>query len=417
MAQGSTAISSRSPLYFRFPHRTSQCRPTLPSPALLCLRPGHAHSIAVSLIALRRLSGATTSATPPEQQQVEAEEVRGGEESAPWDKVSAVLFDMDGVLCNSVELSRMAAVDLFADMGVSVTADDFIPFTGTGALLFSFPSYLSLYTLSHVGEANFLGGVASMKGVKDFDPQEAKKQFLEIYVNKYAKPNLGIGYPGALEFIIECKRRGLKVAITSSADRTKVDANLAAANLPVSLFDVIISADAFKKPKPAPDIFLAASKSLDIPQSQCIAIESALAGVEAAKAAKMRCIAVTTTISEVMLQKASPSLVRKDIGSISIDDILHGCHSVDQNKKVEETREIGSPNGTSSGIAEEVISGIVQDVNSASEKNHYHGGPLHADLQTISPLLDCPLQTSHGIKEKLFVCNVDEALLTESREE
>ncbi|XP_042432805.1 protein SUPPRESSOR OF QUENCHING 1, chloroplastic-like isoform X2 [Zingiber officinale] len=355
MAQGSTAISSRSPLYFRFPHRTSQCRPTLPSPALLCLRPGHAHSIAVSLIALRRLSGATTSATPPEQQQVEAEEVRGGEESAPWDKVSAVLFDMDGVLCNSVELSRMAAVDLFADMGVSVTADDFIPFTGTG-------------------EANFLGGVASMKGVKDFDPQEAKKQFLEIYVNKYAKPNLGIGYPGALEFIIECKRRGLKVAITSSADRTKVDANLAAANLPVSLFDVIISADAFKKPKPAPDIFLAASKSLDIPQSQCIAIESALAGVEAAKAAKMRCIAVTTTISEVMLQKASPSLVRKDIGSISIDDILHGCHSVDQNKKVEETREIGSPNGTSSGIAEEVISGIVQDVNSASEKNHYHGG-------------------------------------------
>ncbi|KAG6466781.1 hypothetical protein ZIOFF_075414 [Zingiber officinale] len=45
-------------------------------------------------------------------------------------------------------------------------------------------------------------------------------------------------------------------------------------------------------------------------------------------------------------------------------------------KKVEETREIGSPNGTSSGIAEEVISGIVQDVNSASEKNHYHGGLL-----------------------------------------
>ncbi|XP_074567603.1 protein SUPPRESSOR OF QUENCHING 1, chloroplastic isoform X2 [Curcuma longa] len=215
-----------------------------------------------------------------------------------------------------------------------------------------------------------------MKGVKDFDPQEAKKQFLEIYVNKYAMPNLGIGYPGALELIMECKRRGLKVAITSSADRTKVDANLAAAGLPVSLFDVIISADAFEKLKPAPDIFIAASKSLDVPQSQCIVIESALAGVEAAKAAKMRCIAVTTTISVEMLQKASPSLVRKDIGSISIDDILHGGHSFDQNKKVEETCEIGSSNGTStsSGLPEEVISGIVQDVNSASEKNHYHGG-------------------------------------------
>lgn len=49
-----------------------------------------------------------------------------------WGKVSAVLFDMDGVLCNSEEPSRMAAVDVFAEMGVQVTTEDFAPFTGTG---------------------------------------------------------------------------------------------------------------------------------------------------------------------------------------------------------------------------------------------------------------------------------------------
>lgn len=49
-----------------------------------------------------------------------------------WGKVSAVLFDMDGVLCNSEEPSRRAAVDVFAEMGVDVTVDDFMPFTGTG---------------------------------------------------------------------------------------------------------------------------------------------------------------------------------------------------------------------------------------------------------------------------------------------
>jgi beta-phosphoglucomutase-like phosphatase (HAD superfamily) len=43
-----------------------------------------------------------------------------------------VLFDMDGVLCNSEEPSRQAAVDLFAEMGVDVSVEDFIPFTGTG---------------------------------------------------------------------------------------------------------------------------------------------------------------------------------------------------------------------------------------------------------------------------------------------
>lgn len=55
-----------------------------------------------------------------------------GTEVAVWGKVSAVLFDMDGVLCNSEEPSRQAGVDVFAEMGVEVAVDDFVPFMGTG---------------------------------------------------------------------------------------------------------------------------------------------------------------------------------------------------------------------------------------------------------------------------------------------
>lgn len=51
-----------------------------------------------------------------------------------WGKVSAVLFDMDGVLCNSEDLSRRAAVDVFRELGVEVTPEDFVPFMGTGKL-------------------------------------------------------------------------------------------------------------------------------------------------------------------------------------------------------------------------------------------------------------------------------------------
>ncbi|KAK6143862.1 hypothetical protein DH2020_024210 [Rehmannia glutinosa] len=225
-----------------------------------------------------------------------------------WGKVSAVLFDMDGVLCNSEELSRLAAVDVFAEMGVQVTVEDFVPFMGTG-------------------EANFLGGVASVKGVKGFNPEAAKKRFFEIYLDKYAKPGSGIGFPGAYELIVQCKNKGLKVAVASSADRIKVDANLAAAGLQLSMFDAIVSADAFENLKPAPDIFLAASKILDVPTNECIVIEDALAGVQAAKAASMRCIAVTTTLAEDTLKAAGPSLIRKEIGDISLDDILNGGSS------------------------------------------------------------------------------------------
>ncbi|CAI9103559.1 OLC1v1002070C1 [Oldenlandia corymbosa var. corymbosa] len=233
----------------------------------------------------------------------------GGE----WGKVSAVLFDMDGVLCNSEELSRRAAVDVFAELGVQTTPEDFIPFAGTG-------------------EANFLGGVASVKGVKGFDPEAGKKRFFEIYLDKYAKPSSGIGFPGAYELIQQCKSKGLKVAVASSADRIKVDANLAAAGLPLSLFDAIVSADAFENLKPAPDIFLAASSILNVPTSECLVIEDALAGVQAAKAAQMRCIAVTTTLSEDSLKPAGPALIRKDISNISLDDILSGGSGSDNAK-------------------------------------------------------------------------------------
>ncbi|KAI8531712.1 hypothetical protein RHMOL_Rhmol11G0156800 [Rhododendron molle] len=286
---------------------------------------------------------------------LEDEEKVSEKTGSEWGKVSAVLFDMDGVLCDSEEPSRRAAVDVFAEMGVQVTADDFVPFMGTG-------------------EANFLGGVASVKGVEGFNPEAAKKRFFEIYLDKYAKPNSGIGFPGALELISQCKRKGLKVAVASSADRIKVDANLAAAGLSLSMFDAIVSADAFENLKPAPDIFLAASKILDVPISECIVIEDALAGVQAAKAAQMRCIAVTTTLAEETLKTAGPALIRQDIGSVSVDDILCGgssCH----NEKMQASHLPNSSGQTSAALLADVTaSRPLMVINSANNEVFSIGG-------------------------------------------
>lgn len=49
--------------------------------------------------------------------------------------------------------------------------------------LFSF-YIIHCFFLNMIGEANFLGGVASVKGVKGFDPEAAKKRFFEIYLDK-----------------------------------------------------------------------------------------------------------------------------------------------------------------------------------------------------------------------------------------
>lgn len=235
-------------------------------------------------------------------------------QSSKTEEVRAVLFDMDGVLCNSEDISRDAAVALFAEMGVKVTPSDFIPFLGTG-------------------EANFLGGVARLYEVKDFDPVKAKARFFEIYIEQYAKPNSGLGYKGALELIEECKATGLKIAVASSADRVKVDANLSASGLPQSKFDAIVSADKFENLKPAPDIFLAAAALLGVPPSQCVVIEDALAGVQAATSAGMRSIAVTTTLGAQSLREGKPALIKTDISDIKLDDILSLKYPNDTSKK------------------------------------------------------------------------------------
>jgi hypothetical protein len=50
----------------------------------------------------------------------------------PGGVVRGVLFDMDGVLCDSEHCSRKAGVEMFAEMGYTVAEEDFIPFMGTG---------------------------------------------------------------------------------------------------------------------------------------------------------------------------------------------------------------------------------------------------------------------------------------------
>ena len=71
--------------------------------------------------------------------------------------------------------------------------------------------------------------------------------------------------------------------------------------------------------KPAPDIFLAAAKKLGLAPSACAVVEDAVNGVQAAKAAGMRCVAVAQTFPPERLQRAD--LVRPAISDVLIADL------------------------------------------------------------------------------------------------
>ncbi len=97
--------------------------------------------------------------------------------------------------------------------------------------------------------------------------------------------------PGLLELLDEIDRRRLQKAIASSGIRRYVEAVLRVNGL-LDRFGVIITGDQVAHGKPAPDVFLAAASALNVEPRHCLVLEDAPAGVQAAKAAGMLCIAV-----------------------------------------------------------------------------------------------------------------------------
>jgi len=197
-------------------------------------------------------------------------------------QIEAVLFDMDGVLVDSEEYIRNAAVQMFMEKGYRVTPEDFLPFTG-------------------MGENRYLGGVAEKHRIP-FKLEKDKARTYEIYAD-IAKGKLE-ALDGVHEFISACRKRGLKLAVASSADPVKVNINLDEIGLERSLFQALVTGLDIEHKKPAPDIFLKAAQLLDVKPGSCLVVEDAISGVRAGKAAGARVLALTTSFAAEKLPEA-----------------------------------------------------------------------------------------------------------------
>ncbi|NIA17052.1 MAG: HAD-IA family hydrolase, partial [Planctomycetes bacterium] len=109
---------------------------------------------------------------------------------------------------------------------------------------------------------------------------------------------------GAGEFIKLCRDRGKKIAVASSADMRKVRGNLEQIQISPETFDVVVVGDDVEDKKPAPDIFILAAERIGLSPSECLVIEDAGSGVEAAKAAGAKCLAITSSFSVEQLKDA-----------------------------------------------------------------------------------------------------------------
>ena len=121
---------------------------------------------------------------------------------------------------------------------------------------------------------------------------------------------------GAREFIDWCRQIGLKLAVAGGADNVTMENNLRQVNLPAGLFDAVITGADNEHKRPEPEVFLLAARRMGLRPDECLAIEDAVAGVQAARSAGCKCLGLTGSFSEGELLSAGADWVAPDLASV-----------------------------------------------------------------------------------------------------
>lgn len=206
-------------------------------------------------------------------------------------KYKAILFDMDGVLIESEYLMRASAIRALADYGVQAKHEDFLEFTG-------------------MGEDRFVGGVAEKYGLTYVT---AMKELAYDYFGQDVMEQAHVP-AGVKEMLLELHSRGYILAVCSAADLRKVKYNIQAIGVDESLFTALVTGSDVARKKPFPDIYLEGARQVNVAPADCLVIEDAISGIQAAHAAGMDAVGVPTTFTKEQLQeKAAPEYMVHEI--------------------------------------------------------------------------------------------------------
>jgi len=211
--------------------------------------------------------------------------------------LGAIIFDLDGVIVDSHPAHLQAWKRFFGSIGKEVPARD---------LLFILEGQKREDILRH-----FLGDL-SEEQVKQYG---AKKEALFRDSVSDLKTVRGLR-----EFLDRLQGAGLPLALASSASRSRAAYMLEQLDL-ARRFRVVVTGDDVKKGKPDPSIFHLAAHGLDVEPSQILVCEDAVSGVEAAKAAGMKCLAIAANGRGPLLAKAGADRVVPDFSAASLDEL------------------------------------------------------------------------------------------------
>jgi HAD superfamily hydrolase (TIGR01509 family) len=113
---------------------------------------------------------------------------------------------------------------------------------------------------------------------------------------------------GLVALLRELRDRGVRIAVGSSAPTANLDFVFDGLGLR-PCFDVVVGADMVRRCKPDPEIYLRALSELGLAAGECLVFEDAMAGIESARAAGIKVVALSTSIDLPTLRR-TPGVVR-----------------------------------------------------------------------------------------------------------
>ncbi len=187
--------------------------------------------------------------------------------------LKAVIFDMDGVLVDSEPMWRIVMVKGFRSVGLDFTEADCRKTTGM-----RLDEVVKYWHKKHNWEG---------KSVYEVHDEIIDDLCLMI-------EEKGVPMSGAVEAVEFFKSHKLKIGLASSSNNKLINTVIKKLGI-AKHFDAVHSAEYLPFGKPHPQVFLECATSLEVHPEECLVIEDSVNGVIAAKAAKMKAIAVPDT--------------------------------------------------------------------------------------------------------------------------
>jgi HAD superfamily hydrolase (TIGR01509 family) len=189
--------------------------------------------------------------------------------------ISAVIFDLDGLILDSETPEVIAWQETYARYGLEFPVDRWL--LNVGRVDSPWDAYAALCALDPP---------VDLALVRRF-----WRERHDLHAGEYRRP-----LPGVVALLTAVRARGWRTAVASSSRRASILRALEALNI-VDQFDATAGGDEVPRAKPAPDVYLLAAQRVAVAPARCVALEDSQNGVLAAKAAGMVCIAVPSALT------------------------------------------------------------------------------------------------------------------------